>query len=92
VISEPAPGSFSARRPGHLGTKDARSTVARVAARIAFMFERSPTLNHVEVYLSARGYLCVRSNSPAGSAVLGTYTRQVTIAQIVDDLAGVKDE
>lgn len=72
-----------------LNNFERHSLPALVAARIAFQFDRNPALERVAVYYSANGFVMARPWK-AGFAYrqpIGVYTRDVTIGQLVEDLA-----
>lgn len=77
-----------------LASREACSVPARVAARIAYAFATQPDARRVVVYQrSATGHLMVRASETFMPEVglLGVYGPDVTIRQLVEDLAGVED-
>lgn len=62
---------------------------ALVAGRLAYLFATQPGIDRYTVYRGPSGSLMVREPErvPPHREVLGVYSRDVTIAQIVDDLA-----
>lgn len=60
---------------------------AHVVGRIAYLFAAHPDWQRVAVCRTGMGYIKVVDEAQIGrSEVLGVYSRDVTIAQVIEDL------
>jgi len=69
---------------------EVHSRAARAAGRIAWIVENRPAVSRIEVCVSERGHLLVREHVArdySRASLLGVYGRDVTISQLVSDLA-----
>jgi len=76
------------RRHSHLSSREAPTLASRVAARIAYLSESQPFTKCVIAFRTTVGRLWVRPDGeqPDDCVLVGRYTFDVTIRQLVDDL------